>query len=112
MVHLHAQSGGKPVFDEKCASFIPGPPEQNERSAGGANGTFDLADCLREGMEAGKQAAKGAGITGDGSVDIPNVGFVLGVSVEPIWVVPNGLVEGRGGKKFVDLQNDTTVGDI
>ena len=112
VVHLHAQSGGKPVFDEECASFTPGLSVQRERSAGAANGTFGFADCLREGMEVGRRAAKDAGLTGDGNVDIPNVESALEGSLDPIWVVPNGLVEGRGGKKFVDLQNDTTVADI
>jgi sarcosine oxidase subunit alpha len=112
VVHLHAQSGGKPVFDEECASFTPGRSVQRERSAGTANGTFGFADCLREGMEVGRRAAKDAGLTGDGIVDIPNVETTLEGSLNPIWVVPNGLGEGRGGKKFVDLQNDTTVADI
>ena len=112
VVHLHAQSGGKPVFNEECASFLPGPSVQNERSAGAGNGTFGLVDCLREGAEAGRRAAQDAGLTGDGSVDIPSVESHVEGSLHPIWVVPNGLAEGRGGKKFVDLQNDTTVADI
>ena len=112
VVHLHAQSGGKPVFDEECASFTPGPSVQRERSAGAGNGTFGFADCLREGMEVGRRTAKDAGLTGEGIVDIPKVETTLEGSLNPIWVVPNGLGEGRGGKKFVDFQNDTTVADI
>ena len=30
----------------------------------------------------------------------------------PCWSVPDGRAEGHGGKKFIDLQNDTTVADI
>jgi sarcosine oxidase subunit alpha len=37
-VHLHAQSGGRPRFDDAHACFVPGPSVQAERSAGACNG--------------------------------------------------------------------------
>ena len=39
-VHLHAQSGGRPVFDEARACFVPGKPTQAQRSVGSCNGDF------------------------------------------------------------------------
>ena len=111
-VHLHAQSGGKPQFSNHCASVIPGISIQKETSAGGSNGTFGLLSCLREGAEAGQSAAENAGFKTELQLDIPAVKFSKEQLVRPIWVVPNGLKEGRGGKKFIDYQNDTTVADI
>jgi sarcosine oxidase subunit alpha len=61
VVHLNAQSGAKPVWDEANAMFRPGEPTQAQFSAGGANGTLDLAGCLQEGAAAGNQAAIACG---------------------------------------------------
>ncbi|HEX5128769.1 MAG TPA: glycine cleavage T C-terminal barrel domain-containing protein, partial [Usitatibacter sp.] len=39
-VHLHAHSGGRPVFDEARACFVPGAATQRQRSVGRCNGEF------------------------------------------------------------------------
>ena len=41
-VHLHSQSGARPVYDEASACFVPGDSVQGECSVGGCNGAFDL----------------------------------------------------------------------
>jgi sarcosine oxidase subunit alpha len=43
-VHLHAQSGGRPVFDEARACFIPGKPTQPQSSAGACSGNFSRGE--------------------------------------------------------------------
>ncbi len=111
-VHLHAQSGGKPIYSSSCASMIPGPGFQAQISSGSCNGTFELRDCLREGLEAGVTATKEAGFDIQTEVDVPTVDQYTEEPLQPIWVIPNHLQEGRGGKKFLDYQNDTTVGDL
>jgi sarcosine oxidase subunit alpha len=67
VVHLHAQSGGRARFDDNNACFVPGVSVQDERSAGACNGSFALAACIAEGISAGVEAARLAGV-GDGSV--------------------------------------------
>jgi sarcosine oxidase, subunit alpha len=42
-VHLHAHSGGRPVFDEARACFVPGAATQRQRSVGRCNGDFPPA---------------------------------------------------------------------
>ena len=112
-VHLHAQSGGKPVFDVDRACFVPGESVQAERSAGACNGAFALDDCLREGFAVGASAAHAAGF-GDGRVSgAPPVTATVGNQpILPIWVVPSRKPITRGHKQFVDLQEDVSAADI
>ena len=42
VVHLHAQSGGRPVWDDDAAMFCPGAHAQATFSAGSADGRCDL----------------------------------------------------------------------
>jgi sarcosine oxidase subunit alpha len=43
-VHLHAHSGGRPVFDEAKACFVPGKATQPQRSTGSCNGDFSRGE--------------------------------------------------------------------
>jgi sarcosine oxidase subunit alpha len=109
VVHLHAQSGGRPRWDETACCFVPGPPVQAERSAGACSGSPELADALEQGWQAGHDAATAAGLPA--AVETAFLAVQpTGERVEalgPLWQVP-----GRPGKAFVDLQNDVTAADI
>src|SRR5690606_26744903 len=72
VVHLHAQSGARPRFDEARAAFVPGKPVQDERSVGGCNGTLALGEAIAEGMAGGTEAAWLAGFASE-SVAMPAV---------------------------------------
>ncbi len=109
-VHLHAQSRGRPRFDDEQAAFVPGDSFQAERSAGAANGTFHLSGCLREGMEAGAAAARDAGFADTVVPAIPSAPPDPFGPVRPVWVAPQP--PHVNGKRFVDLQNDVTVDDL
>ncbi|MDH3475478.1 MAG: 2Fe-2S iron-sulfur cluster-binding protein, partial [Rhodospirillales bacterium] len=63
-VHLFSQSGGRLVFDEALAAFLPGAARQPLKVAGALAGRFQLADCLNEGYAAGAAAAGDAGFKG------------------------------------------------
>src|SRR5699024_10638425 len=65
VVHLQSQSGARPRFDDNLACFVPGAPVQPQRSAGSAQGTWLLPDCLHDGFEAGAQAAADCGFVAD-----------------------------------------------
>jgi sarcosine oxidase subunit alpha len=110
VVHLHAQSGAKPVWDEEQAMFRPGEPTQPQFSVGAANGTLDLAGCLREGAEAGAAAAAACGF--EAKAKIPAADAVDSEPILPLWKAPSPYPRGRGPKAFVDLQNDVGAADI
>jgi sarcosine oxidase subunit alpha len=112
VVHLHAQSGGKPQYDGARACFVPGAAVQAERSVGAANGSFMLGDCLSEGDAAGTAAARRAGFTPANASFPPTVADVVEEPLLPLWVVPSPTGIARGPKQFVDLQNDVAASDI
>ncbi len=111
-VHLHSQSGGRAVYDEAKACFVPGSPVQAEQSAGAGNGTFALDACLAEGAEAGRRACQAAGVRQAKAIDVPAAESPEQEPLAPMWLVPHVKPSGRGPKQFVDLQNDTTAADI
>lgn len=107
-VHLFSQAQGRLVYDADLACLRPGQGADRQRSAGGCNATFDLADALIEGCRAGAEAARAAGF--EASEDHPDVASAWTAgAIVPLWSVPTAS---KAGKRFVDLQNDTTVADI
>ena len=104
-VHLTSHRGGRPVWSEDLAAFVPGSLPAGMVVAGAANGEFGLADALAAGANAGLQAASDCGSSGQ-PVDIPDVD-PESVAVAPLW-----RVRGVRGKTFVDLQNDVTDNDV
>ncbi|MDE0308465.1 MAG: sarcosine oxidase subunit alpha family protein [Acidiferrobacterales bacterium] len=112
-VHLHAQSGAKPVFDVARACFIPGDCVQAEQSVGAACGNFSVADSVSGGYQAGASAARNAGYEVADLPPVPEVSdrYPQEYSISPLWQVPTGK-SARQPKRFVDFQNDTTVKDI
>jgi sarcosine oxidase, subunit alpha len=112
VVHLHAQSGGRPRFDETRACFVPGDAVQAERSVGACKGSFQLYACVDEGLAAGAEAAHLTGF-GDGQeVARPAIPVTAEEPIKPLWLVPQTKPDHRGPKQFVDLQNDVTASDI
>ncbi|UCH72854.1 MAG: sarcosine oxidase subunit alpha family protein, partial [Rhodospirillales bacterium] len=111
-VHLFSQSRGKLRFDDALAAFVPDRSVAAERSAGACNGAMSLAECLGQGAEAGAAAARDAGIKGKAAVSVPAVIEPATGHTRPAWVVPSGRPLGRGGKHFVDFQNDVTAADL
>ncbi len=110
VVHLHAQSGGRPVWDDHAAMFLPGEPTQAQLSAGGANGALDLAAVLEEGARAGSDAARACGFDSEPEVAVTDA--IAQEPILPLWLVPSVEPQGRGPKAFVDMQNDVGAADI
>lgn len=106
VVHLHSQTGAKPVWDSERACFLPGEPRQAEVSVGAAAGQFTLAACLADGAKAGRAAAEALGFSA-AALDIPATGAESGQGIAPFW-----RVAAKQGKAFVDPQNDVTDKDI
>jgi len=110
VVHLNAQSGAKPVWDEEASMFRRGETQQAQISAGSASGRLDLAGCLLEGTDAGKRAAKACGFKA--SMKAPQTEKVDAEAILPLWNAPSPYTRGRGPKAFIDMQNDVGVADI
>jgi len=111
VVHLHAQSGGRPRWDEGAHCFMPGPPVQPERSAGACNGASTLQEALAQGWSAGHDAAGAAGMPAAPQGGAPVAPLDSGriEPLAPLWQVP---ATPPGAKAFVDFQNDVTAADI
>jgi len=98
-VHLHSQRGGRLVHDPALHAFVPRQEATGIAIAGAARGRFALADCIADGIAAGRDltVAAPAGIATDPE--------------DPWSIRPLGDPGGRG-KRFVDLQNDVLSRDL
>jgi sarcosine oxidase subunit alpha len=111
VIHLHCQAGGKPVWDDKGAAFLPGHPGQGELSAGACRGLQNLFLCAHNGWAAGTAAAQAAGFPG--STTAPPVAEEIQTgTLRALWLVPHDKPVSRAPKQFVDLQNDVAASDI
>jgi len=112
VVHLHAQSGGRPKFDDTKACFVPGDSVQHEQSIGAAHGVFSLREILDEGFQVGVDAARSTGFDLGATPASPIVEEIKEQAIQPMWLVPSEKTTSRAAKCFVDFQNDTTAADI
>ena len=76
-VHLHSQSGARPVYDAPHACFVPGDSVQAECSAGACKGAFGLRAALEQGWRAGAEACRLLGF------DVPDVPDALDMPDTP-----------------------------
>ncbi len=99
--HLAAQMGGHLTWDQGANCLLPAGATGPMRPAGGARGALDLAGCLADGKALAHRAM------GELELHVPMV--VPLAPVTPQKTVKPGT---RGGKAFVDLQNDVTQADV
>ncbi len=101
VVHLASHHGGKPVWDDAIAAFVPGATPPGLQAAGAAAGRLRLADALATGDAAGRDAAQSQGRAPHLATSPESA------AITPLWQVPDSR-----GKAFVDFQNDVTAADI
>ncbi len=111
VLHLFAQSGGKALWHDEKACFIPGAGVQEACSVGAARGAFQLPDALDDGIAAGRRAAQAAGLP-DPSVSRWQAKASDEQPLLPLWLVANLNEASRGPKRFVDFQNDVSAADV
>jgi sarcosine oxidase subunit alpha len=112
LVHLHSQRQGKLRWDEDLAAFVPATVVPNQQTIGSGRGSFELADCLAEGISAGATAAIAAGF--DSAVEPSALAEPkASAPTRQLWLVP-----GQTGTPddwhhhFVDFQRDQSVADV
>ena len=115
-IHLYCHAGGKPVWSDADAAFVPGEAAQSARPAGACRGRTDLRGAALDGHEAGRAAAASAGF-GVPSPEIPTPEAPVVTATEvgairPLWLVPHPRGATRAPKQFVDLQNDVAASDL
>ncbi|MDH4110856.1 MAG: sarcosine oxidase subunit alpha, partial [Gammaproteobacteria bacterium] len=110
-VHLHSQAGGAIAWDERRHCFVPAESRQANRSAGSGNGRWSLADCLRDGRDAGVAAARSCGFDA-AEPELPVVEERDETPMQPLWRVPAARDPDSCPKQFLDFQNDTCVADV
>ncbi len=108
-VHLFSHAQGKLKFDKSIGAYVPAEEKPALQVAGSAAGELSLAECLKQGSEAGLNAATQAGFETDSTSEVPVSPQDSAGAMEPLWSVPRA---GRKIKRFVDIQNDVTVDDV
>ena len=103
-VGLACHLGGRPVWREDIAAFVPDRTPPGMAVAGAANGVLPLGAALASGFAAGREAAAGLGHT-KATGSAPDAESET-IAQAPVWH------SGGSAKAFVDLQNDVTVDDI
>ncbi|MBZ0216126.1 MAG: hypothetical protein K8F25_06220, partial [Fimbriimonadaceae bacterium] len=94
--------------------FIPGAEQDHLKVAGAANGIFDLPEIVAGSVELGEQAAhRAAGKTTVGFRREPiEATSHYEESWQPVWFIPGSSTKDRGGKHFVDFQNDVVASGL
>jgi sarcosine oxidase subunit alpha len=110
-VHLHSHAGGRNRWDDDRLCFVPGDMPQQAVSAGAGNGKWSLAECLDDGLSAGREIVARLDLPVP-DVARPAVAPEATNSVEALWRVPAGKDPDRCPKQFLDYQNDTSVADV
>jgi sarcosine oxidase subunit alpha len=107
-VHLFSQARGTLRYDQTTASFVPDASPMAIFPAGAVNGHCDVEDAIADGEAAADAALARAGIRSQQASSTRSDKRSDRIAIEPLWSV---ATSGRA-KRFVDLQNDVTVGDI
>ncbi|MDM3871383.1 sarcosine oxidase subunit alpha [Porticoccus sp. W117] len=111
-IHLSSHTGAKPQWNDELVGFVPGESKQQERSAGSAKGAYSLAGCLQQGDEAGREAARKAGLDGESTAASYQVDEQPQQPQQAMFLVPHAKSTSRAPVQFVDFQLDVTAAAI
>ncbi|WP_108662429.1 sarcosine oxidase subunit alpha family protein [Acuticoccus kandeliae] len=106
-LHLHSHTKGSLAWDDGLSTFLPATSPEACASAGACAGQWGVATALADGSRAGAAAAASAGFFAKAVVAaVPGERAETG---ESVIVLPAAK---KGGKAFIDHQNDVTAKDI
>ncbi|MGO4247871.1 2Fe-2S iron-sulfur cluster-binding protein [Paenarthrobacter sp. RAF54_2] len=112
VVHLHSQRQGKLRWDDELAAFIPAAPVRDQQVVGAGRGSYELHDCLAEGISAGAAASIAAGFE-SATTPVDLQAPVASAPTRQLWLVPGQTGEpGEWHHHFVDFQRDQSVADV
>ncbi|MGC7151192.1 2Fe-2S iron-sulfur cluster-binding protein [Paenarthrobacter ureafaciens] len=112
VVHLHSQRQGKLRWHDDLAAFIPSSVVRDQQVVGAGRGSYELQDCLAEGISAGAAASIAAGFE---SATTPSelTAPTASAPTRQLWLVPGQTGEpGEWHNHFVDFQRDQSVADV
>jgi sarcosine oxidase subunit alpha len=101
---LSTHLGGRPRWSESVLAYVPGDVPRGMRVVGAAGGAMTLGAALRQGGEAGVEAA--------GAFDRKAATPIAKTDDEPAKIAALWRVADSKGKAFVDFQHDVTTDDI
>ena len=104
-VHLTCHHGGRPVYDEAIAAFVPGKVPPAMTVAGAAAGRFALSACLETGAREGVAAARDLGFAATIAPTPKN-------EDSPTALTAFWWVKASKGMAFIDFQNDVAAKDV
>ncbi|MEM8776906.1 MAG: sarcosine oxidase subunit alpha family protein [Pseudomonadota bacterium] len=104
-VHLTCHMGGRPIWNEEIAAFLPkANAVPGLEACGAANGTFSTHAAMQSGAQSALNALSALGLKHP-KYKLPKAENEA-YSISPFWVV-----EGKG-RAWLDFQNDVTVKDV
>ena len=108
LIHLYSHAGGRSRFEQASAAFVPGERAQGANPILCANGTFSLAEGLKEATDvANTLFCESVGNSACSTPATPATEDEVAYRIDQIW--PE---KGLKGNAFVDFQNDVTTADI
>ncbi|GAA1858020.1 2Fe-2S iron-sulfur cluster-binding protein [Brevibacterium marinum] len=111
VIHLHGQRKGPIEWREDIAGFVPRTPVRDQFTVGAVNGDYPLEAALRQGAEAGNEAADRTGFSA--TLSVPTAAPVPCAPARPLWLVTSASDDHTGlTTHFIDLQRDQTVADV
>ncbi|MGO4591109.1 2Fe-2S iron-sulfur cluster-binding protein [Paenarthrobacter sp. 2TAF44] len=112
VVHLHSQRQGKLRWDDELAAFVPSTVVRDQQVVGAGRGSYELQDCLAEGVSAGAAASIAAGFE-SATTPVDLQAPVASAPTRQLWLVPGQTGEpGEWHHHFVDFQRDQSVADV
>ena len=111
VIHLHGQRKGAIHWNVDIAAFVPTTPVRDQFTVGSVTGDYSLEAALRQGAEAGNQAANRTGFPA--ALTVPAASAMAYAPARPLWLVTSAQDDHQNlSTHFIDFQRDQTVADV
>ncbi|WGP06334.1 glycine cleavage T C-terminal barrel domain-containing protein [Bacillus subtilis] len=111
VIHLHGQRKGPIHWNVDIAAFVPTTSVRDQFTVGAVTGDYSLEAALRQGAEAGNQAANRTGFPA--ALAVPAASAMAYAPARPLWLVTSAQDDHANlSTHFIDFQRDQTVADV